>query len=70
MIASPSTVHLEPRMERIIVKNFADGTSLFTINRESRRNAICSKTAIELQEAFREFDRSAQKVAEIGRAHV
>lgn len=50
-------------MERITVQNFDDGTSLFTINRPERRNAICSKTAIELQLAFAEFDKSDQKVA-------
>jgi enoyl-CoA hydratase/carnithine racemase len=52
-------------MDRITVKNFDDGTSLFTINRPERRNAICAKTAIEMQEAFREFDRGPQKVAVI-----
>jgi enoyl-CoA hydratase/carnithine racemase len=40
-----------------------DGTTLITINRPGRRNAICAQTAIELQQAFAEFDRSAQKVA-------
>lgn len=52
-------------MERITVRDFDDGTSLFTINRPERRNAICSKTAIELQQAFAAFDRSTQKVAVI-----
>lgn len=50
-------------MERITVSNLEDGVSLFTINRPERRNAICSKTAIELQHAFADFDRSGQKVA-------
>lgn len=50
-------------LERITVQNFDDGVSLFTINRPERRNAICSRTAIELQQAFDEFDRSSQRVA-------
>ena len=50
-------------MERITVSNLEDGVSLFTINRPDRRNAICSKTAIELQQAFADFDKSGQKVA-------
>lgn len=52
-------------MERITVQNFSDGVSLFTINRPERRNAICSKTALELQQAFAEFDSSSQRVAVI-----
>lgn len=52
-------------MDRITVQNFDNGTSLFTINRPERRNAICSKTAIELQQAFAAFDQSDQKVAVI-----
>lgn len=52
-------------MQRILVQHFDDGTSLFTINRPERRNAICSKTAEELQAAFDDFDRSPQKVAVI-----
>lgn len=52
-------------MERILVQNFDDGTSLFTINRPDKRNAICAKTARELQEAFVEFDQSSQRAAVI-----
>ena len=52
-------------MERIIVRDFDDGTTLFTINRPERRNAVCSKTALELQQAFEVFDRSSQRVAVI-----
>lgn len=52
-------------MERIQIRDFDDGVTLFTINRPERRNAICSKTAVELQQAFAAFDRSAQRVAVI-----
>lgn len=52
-------------MERIKVRDFDDGVTLFTINRPERRNAICSKTAIELQQAFARFDKSTQRVAVI-----
>lgn len=52
-------------MSNISVEHFSDGVSLFTIDRESKRNAICSRTAIELQQAFAEFDASAQRVAVI-----
>ena len=53
-------------MARILVEHFTDGTSLFTINRPERRNAVCAKTAEELQAAFAEFDRSpTQRVAVI-----
>lgn len=51
-------------MAQITIENHGKVT-LFTINRPARRNAICSKTAIELQQAFAEFDRSEQKVAVI-----
>jgi len=55
----------------ISVEHFEDGVSLFTIDRPHKRNAICSKTAIELQQAFAEFDSSAQRVAVItGRGDV
>jgi enoyl-CoA hydratase/carnithine racemase len=49
--------------ENILVENFDDGVSLFTINRPARRNAICSQTALDLQRAFAEFDLSKQRVA-------
>lgn len=58
-------------MGNISVEHFEDGVSLFTIDRPHKRNAICSKTAIELQQAFAEFDSSAQRVAVItGRGDV
>jgi len=47
----------------VLLTHHDDGTTLITINRPERRNAICAQTAIELQQAFAEFDRSAQKVA-------
>ena len=51
-------------MEKITVKDFADGVTLIAINRPERRNAICAQTAIELQQAFAAFDRSeTQRVA-------
>lgn len=52
-------------MERILVTDHDDGTTLITINRPERRNAICSRTAIELQQAFEAFDRGEQRVAVI-----
>lgn len=50
-------------MERVSVKHFDDGTSLIAINRPEKRNAICATVAIELQQAFAEFDDSKQRVA-------
>jgi enoyl-CoA hydratase/carnithine racemase len=51
-------------MDKITVENLDDGVTVITINRPQRRNAICSRTAIELQQAFAEFDRSpTQRVA-------
>ncbi|MES3000852.1 MAG: enoyl-CoA hydratase-related protein [Pseudomonadota bacterium] len=52
-------------MDRVLVERRDDGVTLITINRPQRRNAICSRTAIELQEAFTEFEASAQRVAVI-----
>lgn len=52
-------------MANITVENFDDGVTLFTIDRPQRRNAICSQTAIDLQNAFAEFDASEQRVAVI-----
>jgi Enoyl-CoA hydratase/carnithine racemase len=49
----------------ILVDRRDDGITLITINRPERRNAICSKTAIALQQAFTEFDQSSQRVAVI-----
>src|SRR3979490_1305281 len=51
-------------MEKILVENNADGTTLITINRPERRNAICAETALLLQKAFLDFERSpTQKAA-------
>ncbi|HUH58575.1 MAG TPA: enoyl-CoA hydratase-related protein [Candidimonas sp.] len=50
---------------KIETQHFENGVTLFTINRPEVRNAICSRTAIELQDAFAEFDRSEQRVAVI-----
>ncbi len=52
-------------MPRILIDHRDDGVSLITINRPERRNAICSQTAIELQQALTAFDRSEQRVAVI-----
>lgn len=52
-------------MNPILVDRRDDGITLITINRPDRRNAICSKTAVALQQAFTEFDRSGQRVAVI-----
>ena len=51
-------------MQKVQVENNADGTTLITINRPERRNAICAETALLLQKAFLDFERSGtQKVA-------
>jgi enoyl-CoA hydratase len=50
-------------MEMVQVSNHPDGTTLITINRPARKNAICATTARELQQAFAEFDQSEQRVA-------
>ena len=51
-------------MQKVLVENNADGTTLVTINRPERRNAICAETALLLQKAFVEFERSpTQKTA-------
>jgi len=51
-------------MKNILVDSRSNGVTLITINRPQRRNAICSKTAIELQQAFTDFERSrTQRVA-------
>jgi enoyl-CoA hydratase len=50
-------------MEKILVENHDDGTTLITIHRPERRNAICARTAIELQQAFEAFDQGPQRVA-------
>src|SRR5258706_11512727 len=52
--------------QKVLVENNADGTTLITINRPERRNAICAETALSLQKAFQEFERSpTQRVAVI-----
>jgi enoyl-CoA hydratase len=50
-------------MSTVIVTNNEDGTTVITINRPDRRNAISAQTAIELQRAFAAFDASDQRVA-------
>ena len=50
-------------MQKVLVTNNDDGTTVIAINRPQRRNAICARTAIELQQAFAAFDASDQKVA-------
>jgi enoyl-CoA hydratase len=51
-------------MDRVKVTDHDDGTTLITIDRPARKNAICAVTALELQRAFAEFDRSqTQRVA-------
>ncbi|MBV7486544.1 enoyl-CoA hydratase/isomerase family protein [Bordetella sp. BOR01] len=40
-------------------------TTLITITRPQRRNAICRQTALDLQAAFEEFDAGEQRVAVI-----
>ena len=53
-------------MQKVLVENNADGTTLVTINRPERRNAICAETALLLQKAFVEFEAShTQKCAVI-----
>lgn len=53
-------------MKTIAVENFEDGVTLFTIDRPERRNAISAQTALDLQDAFQEFDASpTQRVAVI-----
>lgn len=51
-------------MNNILITNTSNGVTLFTINRPERRNAISAQTAIDLQNAFHEFDLDPrQKVA-------
>ncbi len=52
-------------MQKVLVENNADGTTLITINRPERRNAICAETALALQKAFQEFERSATQKAAV-----
>src|SRR5260370_11202032 len=51
-------------MQKVMIENYTDGTTLITINRPERRNAICAETALMLQKAFVDFERSpTQKAA-------
>src|SRR3954462_10625308 len=51
-------------MQKVLVETNDDGPTLVTINRTERRNAICAETALLLQKAFVEFERSPiQKTA-------
>ena len=52
-------------MEKVLVEDRADGVTVITINRPEKRNAICSVTAVELQQALQNFDDSDQRVAVI-----
>ncbi len=48
----------------VLVRDFDDGVTLFTINRPQRRNAINANTAMALQSAYARFDKSpTQRVA-------
>jgi enoyl-CoA hydratase len=52
-------------MSKVLVDNNADGTTLITINRPERRNAICAETSLLLQKAFVEFERSPTQRAAV-----
>ena len=52
-------------MQKVLVENNSDGTTLITINREARRNAICAETALLLQKAFQDFERSPTQRAAV-----
>jgi enoyl-CoA hydratase len=52
-------------MQKVLVEDNADGTTLITINRPERRNAICAETALLLQRAFWDFERSATQKAAV-----
>ena len=52
-------------MQKVLVENNADGTTLITINRPERRNAICAETALLLQKAFWEFEGSGTQKAAV-----
>jgi enoyl-CoA hydratase/carnithine racemase len=52
-------------MQKVLVENNADGTTLITINRPERRNAICAETALLLQKAFWDFERSGTQKAAV-----
>ena len=50
---------------KVLVENNSDGTTLITINRPERRNAIDADTAVLLQKAFREFAKSETQRAAV-----
>src|SRR5712664_2282299 len=52
-------------MQKVLGENNADGTTLITINRPERRNAICAETALMLQKAFQDFERSSTQRAAV-----
>ena len=52
-------------MSVVTSRDFDDGTTLISINRPERKNAICADTALQLQQAFAAFDASDQRVAVI-----
>src|SRR5438477_2435398 len=52
-------------MSKVLVENKSDGTTLVTINRPERRNAICAETALLLQKAFWDFERSTTQKAAV-----
>jgi enoyl-CoA hydratase len=52
-------------MQKVLVENNTDGTTLITINRPERRNAICAETALLLQKAFQDFERSGTQRAAV-----
>ena len=52
-------------MSKVLVENNPDGTTLISINRPERRNAICAETALLLQKAFVEFERSPTQRAAV-----
>jgi enoyl-CoA hydratase/carnithine racemase len=59
---TPAT-HPPPSGDPVRVIHYTDGTTLIAVDRPHRRNAICSRTALALQQAFTEFDRSDQRIA-------
>ncbi|SAK62504.1 enoyl-CoA hydratase/isomerase family protein [Caballeronia ptereochthonis] len=47
----------------VIVENHDDGVTVITLNRAHKKNAMSRQAALDVQRAFDEFDRSAQRVA-------
>src|SRR5260370_41559998 len=52
-------------MPKVLVAKNAAGTTVITINRPERRNAICAETALMLQKAFQDFERSGTQKAAV-----